>query len=168
MIHPYFGEMVPSPLYRGSIGAVPCGRASPCCRDERRHGHHIISVGSSAHGIAASTQDALPAALFEAAAAGSALAKTIIDTICARLARGLAAVYLILDPDLVVIGGGLSRAGDQLLAAVERHLRPRTLVEPRLALSALGDTAVALGAVRRALNDVDDRVLTPLRPESGS
>ncbi len=102
------------------------------------------------------------AALFDAAAAGSALAETIIDTICARLARGLAAVHLILDPELIVIGGGLSRAGEQLLAAVERHLRLRTLVPPRLALSALGDTAVALGAVRSALNDVNDRVLTPL------
>jgi len=107
------------------------------------------------------------AALFDAAAAGSALAETIIDTICARLARGLATVHLILDPDLVVIGGGLSRAGERLLAAVERHLRLRTLVPPRLALSALGDTAVALGAVRSALNDVDDRVLTPLS-RSGS
>lgn len=102
------------------------------------------------------------AALFDAAAAGNALAETIIDTICARLARGLAAVHLVLDPDLVVIGGGLSRAGERLLAVVERHLRLRTLVPPRLALSALGDTAVALGAVRSALNEVDDRVLTPL------
>jgi predicted NBD/HSP70 family sugar kinase len=107
------------------------------------------------------------AALFDAAAAGSALAETIIDTICARLARGLATVHLVLDPDLVVIGGGLSRAGERLLAAVERHLRLRTLVPPRLALSALGDTAVALGAVRSALNDVDDRVLTPVS-RSGS
>lgn len=102
------------------------------------------------------------AALFDAAAAGSALAETIIDTICARLARGLATVHLILDPDLVVIGGGLSRAGERLLAALERHLRLRTLVPPRLALSALGDTAVALGAVRSALNEIDDRVLAPL------
>ena len=101
-------------------------------------------------------------ALFEAAAAGSGLAQTIIDTICARLARGLAAVYLVLDPELVVIGGGLSRAGDQLLTAIERHLRPRTLVPPRLALSALGDTAVAIGALRSALDDVDERVLSAL------
>jgi hypothetical protein len=90
------------------------------------------------------------AALFDAAAAGSTLAATIIDTICARLARGLAAVRLILDPELIVIGGGISRAGTQLLTALERQLRPRTLAPPRLALSALGDTAVALGAVRRA------------------
>jgi predicted NBD/HSP70 family sugar kinase len=101
-------------------------------------------------------------ALFDAAAAGNPLAQTIIDTICARLARGLAAVYLVLDPELVVIGGGLSRAGDQLLTAIQRHLRPRTLVPPRLALSALGDTAVAIGALRSALDDVDDRVLTAL------
>jgi predicted NBD/HSP70 family sugar kinase len=101
------------------------------------------------------------AALFDAAAGGNALAETIIDTICARLARGLAAVHIILDPDVVVIGGGLSRAGDRLLRAVERHLRQRTLLPPRLALSALGDTAVALGAVRSALNDVENRLLKP-------
>lgn len=101
-------------------------------------------------------------ALFDAAADGSTLAQSIIDTICARLARGLAAVYLVLDPELVVIGGGLSRAGDQLLTAIERHLRPRTLVPPRLALSALGDTAVAIGALRSALDDVDERVLSAL------
>lgn len=100
------------------------------------------------------------AALFDAAHDGSALAGEVIDTVCARMADGLAALNLVLDPDLVVIGGGLSRAGDQLLTAVERHLRVRTLTPPRLALSGLGDTAVAVGAVRNALDDVDDRVLT--------
>lgn len=99
------------------------------------------------------------ALLFDAARAGSALAEQIIDTICARMAHGLAALQLILDPDLIVIGGGLSRAGDPLLSAVDTHLRARTLAPPRLALSTLGDTAVVLGAVRSALSDVDDRVL---------
>lgn len=97
------------------------------------------------------------AALFDAASAGNPLAASIIDRVGARLARGLATVYLLLDPDLVVIGGGVSRAGETLLTVVERHLRRRTLVPPRLALSSLGDTAVALGAIRSALDDVEKR-----------
>jgi len=104
------------------------------------------------------TADTTP--LFAAARAGNPAAVAAIDRIAARLARGLAAACLVLDPDLVVIGGGVSRAGDILLAAVERHLRARTLVPPPLALSALGDTAVALGAIRSALDDVEQRLLT--------
>ncbi|GAA4623444.1 ROK family transcriptional regulator [Actinoallomurus vinaceus] len=101
------------------------------------------------------------AALFDAASAGSALAESIIDQIAARFARGLAAACLLLDPELIVIGGGVSRAGERLLAVVERHLGRRTLVRPRLALSSLGDTAVALGGVRSALDDVERRYLSP-------
>jgi predicted NBD/HSP70 family sugar kinase len=110
------------------------------------------------------TGDAAP--LFAAARAGNLAAVAAIDRVAMRLARGLAAACLVLDPDLIVLGGGVSRAGDTVLAAVERHLRARTLVPPRLALSALGDTAVALGAVRSALDDVDRRLLTgnPLAP----
>jgi predicted NBD/HSP70 family sugar kinase len=101
------------------------------------------------------------AVLFQAAAAGNRLAAEIIDGIAARFARGLGALCMVLDPDLVVIGGGLSRAGDMLLTVVERHVRRRTLTPPRLVLSALGDTAVALGAVRFALDDAEQRLLRP-------
>lgn len=122
--------------------------------EARRHGDTgLLSQMSGAR----ASDDA--AALFEAADAGNTLAAAIIDRICARLARGLAAVYLVLDPDLVVIGGGLSRAGPPLLTALERHLQRRTLVPPRLALSVLGDTAVAFGAIRTALDNVDSQLL---------
>ncbi len=105
---------------------------------------------------AAASDDA--AEVFHAAAEGNALAAQIIDRIGARLARGLAAVCQVLDPDLIVVGGGLSRAGATLLEVIERHLRTRTLVTPRVVLSSLGDTAVALGAVRTALDDVERRL----------
>jgi predicted NBD/HSP70 family sugar kinase len=101
------------------------------------------------------------AALFNAATEGHPLAQSIIDQVAARFARGLAAIYLLLDPDAVVIGGGVSRAGDALLTVLDRHLRRRTLAAPRLALSALGDRSVALGAIRSALDDVERRHLSP-------
>ena len=52
------------------------------------------------------------------------------------------------------------RAGPPLLLALERHLHGRTLVRPTLALSSLGDRAVALGAARLALDDVERQLFT--------
>lgn len=98
-------------------------------------------------------------ALFAAADDGDKAALEIVDRIAARFARGLAVLLVVLDPREIIIGGGVSRAGDTLLAAIERHLRPRVLTWPRLALSDLGGDAVALGAVRRALDHAEDRLV---------
>jgi predicted NBD/HSP70 family sugar kinase len=98
-------------------------------------------------------------AVFAAAAHGDPVAVEVVQTIAARFARGLAPVLLVLDPDLVVIGAGLSRAGDALLAAIEACVRPLTLVPPKLELSSLGDEAVTLGAVELALADAQRRLL---------
>lgn len=104
------------------------------------------------------SQDAV-AAVFAAATEGDPTALAVVDRIAGRFARGLAAMLLVLDPGEVIIGGGLSRAGETLLAAIERHLRPRILTSPRLVLSDLGGDAVALGAVRRGLDHVEERLL---------
>jgi len=100
-------------------------------------------------------------AVFRAAAAGDTAALAVVDEIATRFARGLAPALLILDPDLVVIGGGVSRGGPILLDAVRRQLTTRTLVPPRLALSALGDRAGVLGAVRLCLDDIEERLFKP-------
>jgi fructokinase len=44
----------------------------------------------------------------EAAAAGDATARECLELYCDRLARGLASVVNVLDPDVIVLGGGLS------------------------------------------------------------
>ncbi|TDD84809.1 ROK family protein [Actinomadura rubrisoli] len=46
----------------------------------------------------------------------------MLDTIAARFVQGLAPLILIIDPDLIVIGGGAVRAGPPLLDALQRHL----------------------------------------------
>ena len=46
--------------------------------------------------------------IFAAAAAGDRAAAATVDRYCDRLARGLAAVVNVLDPDVIVVGGGLS------------------------------------------------------------
>jgi len=98
-------------------------------------------------------------AVFAAAAQGDPAGVEAVHTIARRFARGLAPVLLVLDPDLVVIGAGVSRAGSALLTAIRDSVGPLTLVPPRLELSRLGDEAVALGAVELALADAETRLL---------
>ena len=114
----------------------------------RRRGGELAAPGATT-----------PEAVFAAAAQGDPAAVETVQTIAARFARGLAPVLLVLDPDLVVIGAGVSRAGVTLLRAIEASVQPLTLVRPRLELSALGDEAVTLGAVELALAEAEGRLL---------
>lgn len=68
------------------------------------------------------------------------------------LAFGVSTVTMLLDPSLVVLGGGMAQAGDALLAPVARAL-PELLVwrdAPELRLSTLGPTAGQWGAAIEA------------------
>ncbi|MEV0675514.1 ROK family transcriptional regulator [Actinosynnema sp. NPDC050436] len=98
------------------------------------------------------------APLFEAAAQGDPAAASVVDTIATRFARGLAVQLLIMDPQRVVVGGGVSRAGDVLFDAVRKRLGRLLLVPVDLRVSALGTRNVALGAVRMALDHVEQRL----------
>jgi len=65
------------------------------------------------------------------------------------LAFALAAVAAVAAPELIVIGGGLSGAGDVLLDALRTRLETRLSVtqrHPRLCVATLGDQAGLLGA----------------------
>ncbi|MFI9811611.1 ROK family transcriptional regulator [Saccharothrix variisporea] len=98
------------------------------------------------------------AVLFDAAAAGDPAALSVVDTIATRFARGLAVQLLIMDPRCVIVGGGVSRAGDVLFDAVRKRLARLLLVPVDLRVSALGVNNVALGAVRMALDAVEERL----------
>lgn len=98
------------------------------------------------------------APLFEAAAAADRAATDVVERVAARFARGLVAMLLVLDPDRVVIGGGVSRAGDALLDPVRRHLHLHALVPVTVHAPTLGEQAVALGAVRHSLDVAEERM----------
>ncbi|GAA4011210.1 ROK family transcriptional regulator [Allokutzneria multivorans] len=80
----------------------------------------------------------------------------IVDDFCEVLAQHAAAMTLTIDPELIVVGGGLTYAADLLLPRIKRHMDTACLRTPELAASAVGQEAVALGAVRLALNAADE------------
>lgn len=89
-----------------------------------------------------------------AADAGDATASAIIATAGEMLGLGVANLLHLFDPDLVVIGGGMTHMGDRywepFRAAVVRYTLPPYRAAP-IIFSALEDNAGILGAASRAL-----------------
>ncbi len=108
--------------------------------------------------------------VFAAAEEGDPAAVQITDELIDLLARGAAAVCLVLNPATVILGGGLSQAGTALAAPLERRVRALVPFPPRLQISELGDVAVAHGAVRLALDAVDAKLygMDPVTDKAGS
>ena len=84
----------------------------------------------------------------ERAARGEAAARQVWEEAVAGLAAALAWYQGVLDPDLIVLGGGLASAGAVLLDPLQRELGARLTFQrmPRLAASPLGEEAACHGA----------------------
>ena len=97
-------------------------------------------------------------AVVEAARAGDPAALAALDETASWLAMGIANVISILNPEMVILGGGLMQAGDLLLEPIRRGVlewaQPLAARQARIELSQLGEDAGLLGAARLALNHV--------------
>ncbi|MFG2122568.1 ROK family protein [Streptomyces sp. NPDC048710] len=97
-------------------------------------------------------------AVFDAARQGNTAAVQAVELEGERIAHTVAAAAAVLDPDLVVLGGGVGHSVDLLLRPVREHLRTLTPLRPKLAPSRLGEDAVLLGAVATALGTAREMV----------
>ncbi|WP_416972865.1 ROK family transcriptional regulator [Streptomyces sp. 4F14] len=112
----------------------------------------------STTGVPLSPQDHQAAtAVFTRAGDGDPGACAAVDRFFRRLVHDVAALVLALDPELVVVGGATSGLGD-LLDPLRDELARYCLRPPRVTLSSLGEAAVAMGALRLALDHVDQQL----------
>lgn len=114
--------------------------------------------------------------VLDAARRGDPVAGEIVTAIGDRFARVVATLSTLFDPELLVIAGGVADSGDvflpairtELPAALERLAAHLSARPPRLEASTLGDHVVVTGAVRLALDRVDQLALgssgAPFRP----
>lgn len=90
--------------------------------------------------------------IFARAQAGDKDCARAIDGMCAVLAQGIAACMCVIDPAVVVLGGGIMAQQDYLRPMLEGHLRraanPFMLSHTRLAFAELGNSAGMAGAFR--------------------
>ncbi len=97
------------------------------------------------------------AQVFAQARQGDQRALAAMDRFIQRLVHDVAALVLALDPELVVIGGWAAGL-DGVLEPLRRELARYCLRPPEVTLSLLGEAAVATGAVRLALDHVEEQL----------
>ncbi len=89
--------------------------------------------------------------VFDTAAAGDAAAKAILEQVYDYMGRFLANIGCVVDPEVFVFGGGVSRAGQPLLDGVRQAFGRyvyHASAQVRFALATLGNDAGAYGAFR--------------------
>jgi glucokinase len=92
--------------------------------------------------------------LAEALSEGDSVAKRILNELTEDLAFGLSHVAHLFHPEVIVLGGGLSKIGEPLRAGLQQALSKFVMEAfapgPNLKLAALGEDAVPVGALELA------------------
>jgi predicted NBD/HSP70 family sugar kinase len=157
------GIIVDGELVRGAHGAAGEIRCLPLVDDpfnaqHRVHGGLEDEIGAT--GIVAafnerrgpddpelsSAQD-----VFELADAGNVPARSVVDHVASRLGAAIATACAILDPELVVLGGGIG-ASPLLLRPARGSAAALVPITARIETSLLGERAALQGAIAVALN----------------
>jgi predicted NBD/HSP70 family sugar kinase len=152
-LSPGAGSLIGGRLHRGFGGAAGEIGALHLLGREVAPEHLLSTTGTPLHPL----DEQAVARVFALARHGDPRAGDAVRRFLRRLVHDVAALVLALDPELVVIGGwaaGLDGVLDPLRSGLARCcLRP-----PRVVLSALGSEAIATGALRLALDHVEDRL----------
>lgn len=136
----------------GELGHLSLGRGGVPCRCGVAD---CVEPEASGSGLAARARDwgmspAEARTVFAAAAAGEPRARAAIDTLADRLGAAIGSAVSLLNPDVVVVGGGVSQAGDLLMGPLREAIVRHTLASHgqglRVESATLGERAGVVGA----------------------
>ena len=161
----------------GEIGYLPFDRGQNTdVKDAHKRGS-LDSAASAAGVVRAARRAGLRGPVsarqvFDAARVGDARAAKIVADDALLIAQAACAVIAVVDPELIVLGGGIGQA-DGFRDAVWHELGQLTPVRPDLRVSALGVNAVVDGCVAAGIDRAWDLVTAPLfsnvrRPEAAA
>jgi glucokinase len=145
--------------YAGEIGHVDVGHGLPCGCGLTGCMEAMASSAAIARRYAEKTGRSVPGAaeVLHAVAEGDAVAIEVWHDALDALARGIRVLATLLGPEVVVLGGGLAMAGEELLTPVANRLGALLTFQrrPELRLAELGDEAGCLGAGLLALAEIE-------------
>ena len=143
---------------------MPCNCGQYGCLDQTasatgvvRHAKRVLARHPNESSSLRALETLTARDVFDAAKAGDALAYEAVDICMGFLGKSLAMLTNIIDPDMYIIGGGVSKAGEFLIGLVRRHYEQlATLSEQRatIALATLGNDAGIYGAAKLAMDAV--------------
>ncbi|TQF07332.1 ROK family transcriptional regulator [Kitasatospora acidiphila] len=149
----------------GEVGYMPVPGA-PVIRNVRRENSGGFQELAGATGVLALARQHGLSARSAGAAIGKALATpgagdAFLTVLAERLATGLAAIVAVIDPELVVLSGGIPTAGGaRLRDLVQEQLTGLAVPRPRLLSSTVPGSPVLHGALQRALGAAREQVFT--------
>ncbi|WP_031507016.1 ROK family transcriptional regulator [Streptomyces megasporus] len=154
-LSPGAGSLIGGRLHRGFGGAAGEIGALHLLGREATPEHLLSTTGEPLHPL----DEAAVAEVFALAREGDERARRAMDRFIRRLVHDVAALVLALDPELVVVGGWATGL-DGVLEPLRRELERYCLRPPRVELSRLGGDAIATGALRLALDHVEEELFT--------
>jgi glucokinase len=175
------GIIIGGRIYRGVTGAAPelghiiigADLSNGCPPNNSRPPHpgslEELAAGRALDRLGAAHRIGDGHAVVEAARAGDPEARDCMRIVGERLGVGIANVVNIFDPELVVIGGGVSLAGELLLAPAKacaaRFILPGVGTQTRIELARYGPKAGVRGAALLAGQELEREGL-PLQAET--
>jgi predicted NBD/HSP70 family sugar kinase len=165
------GIIIDDELVRGAHGAAGEIGYLPLVGDpfDPRHRLHggledeVAAAGIlAAYGARRAADGPTPTAaheVFELASRGDEAARAVIEHVAARLGAAIATCCAILDPELVVLGGGIG-ANPLLLRRVRGATAALVPITARIETTVLGDRAALQGAIAIALQAARDDLLS--------
>jgi predicted NBD/HSP70 family sugar kinase len=151
----------------GEVGFLPLpgtplvrqvGRSNAGGFQELAGGKQVLALARSM-GLGARTPESAVALALTTPGSGDQLLQLLGE----RVALGLASIVAVLDPALIVLGGGvLSTGGERLADIVRSELADLTVVRPDVELSAVSDPPVLTGALHTALAATREHVFDTL------
>jgi predicted NBD/HSP70 family sugar kinase len=96
--------------------------------------------------------------VFEEARRGDRKARRVVAGEAHRIALAIVAIASVVDPELVILGGGIGSNGDLLLEPVGQELHELSPFRPRVEVSTLQQEATLYGSVSMALQAAQDQL----------
>jgi glucokinase len=144
----------------GNIGCLEALAAGPAIA---RHAIELLQSGRASllASIVEGKLDRITAKeVVEAARAGDRLAVQVMERAAFYLGIGMVSIIHAFDPQLIIVGGGVSKAGDLLFAPVRGIIAERAMTEEwrrtPIVPAVLGDDVGLLGAVALVLTETRD------------
>lgn len=93
--------------------------------------------------------------IFDEAKAGDTVALGLVDEVCEILGATLSNIACVVNPEVIVIGGGVSKAGNILIDTIQKHYIETSFHacrDTKFALAGLGNDAGMYGCVQMLLD----------------
>ena len=149
--HGAAGEIGHVTVERNETECCGCGRKG--CIEQYGSATGIVRLAKKA-GVLSGKEDLTCKDVFDAAAQGDEAAKAVLEQVYGYLGEFFANLSCVTDPEVIVLGGGVSKAGQTLLDGVEKAYQARCFSgvrQVRFALATLGNDAGAYGAFKLVL-----------------